>query len=184
VKTKVLIWCVLFITGTLAYSQTDKNAVKTDPVSPFLGVGVLKYERVFTEQISFQLGFFYAWDYPAYEEEEYSASGFAISPEFRYYLLKKKPAPRGLYLAPNYRYQKLFTENLTENSEATVINNSLACNLGFQLILKDLILIDAWLGLAYNVRNVVDETIPGANIGYQTESGFGGRIGISIGLTF
>jgi len=183
-KKKVLIWSVLFFTGSVVYSQNDKNAIKTDPISPFLGVAVLKYERVFTEQISTQLGFYYAWDYPAYEEEEYTASGYAITPEFRYYLSKKKPAPHGIYMAPNYRYQKLFTENLAENSEATVINNSLAFNLGFQLILKDLILIDSWLGLSYNIRKVVDETVPGANIGYVTESGFAGRIGISIGLTF
>jgi hypothetical protein len=66
----------------------------------------LKYERVFSENISAQLGFFYAWDFPAYDEG-YFATGFAITPEFRYYLSNKNPAPRGIYLAPNYRYQKL-----------------------------------------------------------------------------
>ena len=159
------------------------NAVKTDLLS-WLGVaGVLKYERVFSENISVQLGFYYSWDFPAYDEG-YSASGFAITPEFRYYLSKRKPAPRGTYLAPNYRYQKLETENLWEHSEATVVNNSIAINLGYQLVLKDLFLVDTWVGLAYNIRNVVDQTDPGTEIGYKSDNGIGGRFGISIGLVF
>jgi hypothetical protein len=159
------------------------NAVKIGTFSWIFGTGVLKYERVFSENISAQLGFFYAWDFPSYEEE-YAATGFGITPEIRQYLSKKNPAPRGIYLAPNYRYQKLETENLEENSEATVITNSIAINLGYQLVLKDLFLIDAWAGPAYNIRNVVEETVPGAGIGYEDENGIGIRIGVSIGLVF
>jgi len=182
-KRKILLLMVLLLTGNAIHAQTNKNALKTDPISPFFGVGVLKYERVFSENISAQLGFLYAWDFPAYDEE-YTASGFGITPEFRYYLSKKNPAPRGIYLAPNFRYQKLETENLEEHSEATVITNSIAINLGYQLVLKDLFLVDAWLGLAYNIRNVKEQTVPGANIGYNHENGFGARIGVSIGLAF
>ena len=169
--------------GILAAMKPVKNALKTDLLSWPFGVGVLKYERVFSEYISAQLGFFYSWDFPSYDEG-YFSTGFGITPELRYYLLKKKPAPRDLYLAPNYRYKKLETENLEENSEATVITNSIALNLGYQLVLKDLFLIDAWAGLAYNFRNVKDETVPGAQIGPNTENGFGLRGGISIGLVF
>ena len=168
----------------LAALKPEMNAVKIDVFSWFAGVGVLKYERVFSENISAQLGFFYAWDYPIYDSEVYNATGFAITPEFRYYLSNKNPAPRGIYLAPNYRYQKLETENLEENSEATVITNSIAINLGYQLVLKDLFLVEAWAGLAYNFRNVTDETVPGASIGPSTEDEFGPRIGVSIGLVF
>ena len=163
-----------------------KNAVKTDLFSWPAKVGVLKYERVFSENISVQLGFYYSWDFPSYDSwsGEAFATGFAITPEFRYYLSKKRPAPRGIYLAPNFRYQKLETENLEENSEATVINNSIAINLGYQLVLKDLFLVDAWMGLAYNIINVVEETVPGADIRFNDESGIGPRGGISIGLVF
>lgn len=160
-----------------------KNAVKTDVFGWIFGTGVLKYERVFSENISAQLGFIYSWDFPSYDEG-YSATGFAITPEFRYYLSNKNPAPRGIYLAPNYRYQKLETENLWENSEATVITNSIAINLGYQLVLKDLFLVEAWAGLAYNFRKVEDETVPGAVIDYNDENEFGPRIGVSIGLVF
>jgi hypothetical protein len=169
--------------GILAAMKPVMNAMKTDVFSWFVGVGVLKYERVFSENISAQLGFFYSWDFPSYDEG-YFTTGFAITPELRYYLSTKNPAPRGIYLAPNYRYQKLDTEYLEENSEATVITNSIAINLGYQLVLKDLFLIDAWAGLAYNFRNVVDETVPGTQIGPYTEDGFGARIGVAIGLAF
>jgi len=45
-----------------------KYAVKTDLLSWPFSVGVLKYERVFSENISVQLGFYYSWDFPAYDE--------------------------------------------------------------------------------------------------------------------
>ncbi|MCK4992119.1 MAG: DUF3575 domain-containing protein, partial [Bacteroidales bacterium] len=114
-----------------------KNAVKTDLFAWMLNIGVLKYERVFSENISVQLGFYYTWEYPTMDDVDF-ATGFAITPEFRYYLSKKRPAPRGVYLAPNFRYEKFEYENLDDNSEATVINTSIAINLGLQLVLKDL----------------------------------------------
>jgi len=169
---------------SIVTSKPVKNAVKTDLFSWFTGVAVIKYERVFSENISFQLGYFYSWDYPIYDSDDYTATGFAITPEIRYYLSNKNPAPRGIYLAPNYRYQNLDTKNLDENSKATVITNSIAFNLGYQLVLKDLFLIDVWAGLVYNFRNVVDETVPGASIGPDHEDGFGGRMGVAIGLVF
>ena len=171
------------MTGTIIHAQTKKNALKTDPISPFFGVVVFKYERVFSENISFQLGFYYSWDFPVYDDDAYFVTGFSITPEFRYYLSKKKPAPRGTYLAPNFRYQKLEKENLEENAEATVVNYSPAINLGYQLVLKDIFLIDAWVGLAYNIRNVIEQTDPGANMG-QTGNDIGLRGGVSIGLVF
>jgi hypothetical protein len=159
------------------------NAVKTDAFSWIFGTGVLKYERVINENLSFQLAGFYSWNFPAYDEE-YFATGFGITPEIRYYLSKITMAPRGIYLAPNYRYQKLETENLEENSEATLITNGIAINLGYQLVLKDLFLIDAWAGIAYNIRNVTEETVPGTEIGYNSDNGVGIRIGVAIGLAF
>lgn len=159
------------------------NAIKTDLLAWAFNTGVLKYERVLTEKVSAQVGFYYSWDFPAYDEG-YTATGFSITPELRYFLLEKKSAPRGLYLAPNYRYQKLDTENLMESSEATIINNSIAVNLGYQLVLKDLFLIEAWAGIAFNFRKVTAQTEPGSDIGFPSDSGFGGRFGIAIGVSF
>ena len=86
--------------GILAALKPVMNAVKIDVFSWFAGVGVLKYERVFSENLSAQLGFFYAWDFPIYDSDDYNATGFAITPEFRYYLSNKNPAPRGYLPGP------------------------------------------------------------------------------------
>jgi hypothetical protein len=183
-KRKIIVLMVILMTGATILAQTKKNAFKTDLISPFVGVGVFKYERVFNENISIQLGLFYAWDFPTYDDEDYSATGFGITPEFRYYFLTEKPAPVGAYLAINFRYQKLYTENPEENSKATVVNYSPAINLGYQLVIKDILLFDAWAGLAYNFRDLIEQTVPGAGIGYKSESSIGGRFGVSIGLVF
>jgi hypothetical protein len=155
------------------------NAVKTDAFSWMLGIGVLKYERVFSENISAQLGFLFSSDWPNFCSE-CSAKGFAITPEFRYYL-SKKPAPRGVYLAPNFRYMKIEEENHEENGEATLTIVSPAINLGIQFVLKDVLLIDAWAGYAFEIKNL-EETVPDMGIGAgQLEAV---RIGVSIGFVF
>lgn len=171
------------VSGTVPPLTTVKNAVKTDLLSWIFGAGVLKYERVFADNFSAQLGFYYAWDFPAYDEG-YAATGFSITPEFRHYMSKKRPAPGGPYLAPVFRYQKLKTENHWESSEATVITYSMAIHFGFQLILKEIFVADTWIGPAINIRNVIEETAPGTEIGYRTDNSFGVRFGIAIGLGF
>jgi hypothetical protein len=118
---------------------------------------------------------------PVYDIEEF-ATAFAITPEFRYYPLKKKPAPRGLYLAPNFRYRWYEWEDLYDNSGETVISCNPAIHLGFQLVLKDLFLVDAWVGLAYEISKVVEQT--GTGELPEGHSNFGFRMGVAIGLVF
>ena len=57
-------------------------------------------------------------------------------------------------------------------------------NLDLQLALNDIFIMEAWVGIAYYFRKVVDETVPGAGIGYSTTNEFGPREGIAIGLLF
>jgi len=160
-----------------------KNAVKTDLFSWMLNIGVLKYERVFSENISVQLGFYYTWDYPTMDDVDF-ATGFAITPEFRYYLWKKRPAPRGVYLAPHFRYEKYEWEHLDDNLEATVITNSIAINLGYQLVLIDLFLIETWVGIGYNITSVVEPAVSGSWPNYNSDYPMTGRFGVSIGMVF
>jgi len=168
---------------TKATPEPLRIALKTDAFSWIFGTGVFKIERVINESLTFQLGGFYSWNYPAYDEE-YFATGFAISPEIRFYLSKMRSAPRGVYLAPSYRYQKLDTENQLLNSESILVTNGIAISAGYQLVLKNIFVIDGWAGIAYNIRNVTEETIPGAEVGYNSENGVGVRIGVAIGLAF
>lgn len=166
---------LLIATGVNAQKM---NAIKTDLFSAFIRTGVLKYERAFNENISAQLGFFYTGYSP--RESDASLSGWGITPEFRLYL-SDTPAPVGTYLAPNLRYMSLTAEDPTVNESATLTSFGIAFNLGKQWLLKDIVLIDAWVGPAYNFRSLDD---PSGEVDIEGADGFGLRLGIALGVAF
>jgi len=156
------------------------NAFKTDLFSAFLRTGVLKYERALNDDMSLQLGGFYTGYSP--RESEAKLSGFGITPEFRYYL-SEKPALQGTYLAPNFRYMKLTAEDPSINEQATLTTYGFAINLGFQVVFKDIVLIDGWIGPAFAFRNL-DDPSGSVDPGISSVNGFGMRLGIAIGIAF
>jgi len=177
-KSLLIILATLLVsTGLLAQKM---NNIKTDLFSPILRTGTLKYERAFTEDVSFQIGFFYTGYSP--RESESSLTGFGITPELRYYL-SETPAPNGTYLAPNVRYYNFTVFDPVVDEEGTLTNVSLAINLGKQVLLKDLVLIDAWVGPSYNFRSL-SASSPDFSTGIADVNGFGLRFGIAIGLAF
>lgn len=157
------------------------NAIKTDLFSAVLRTGVLKYERALNEDMGLQLGFFYTGFSPRGSDVKWA--GFGITPEFRYYL-SSTPAPNGTYLAPNFRYMSVTISEEISNDEATLISYGFAINLGKQVILKDVVLIDAWVGPSYNFRNFEVTSGDELDIGIATANGFGIRLGIAIGFAF
>jgi len=178
-KILVLGFTMLIISSVLYAQDTQKmNAIKTDLFSPFLRTGVLKYERAFTKDISVQLGFFYTGYSPG--DTEAKLRGFGITPEFRFYL-SDTPAPVGTYLAPNFRYMSQKAEDPTINEIATLTSYGLAINLGKQWMLKDIILIDIWVGPAYNFRTLDD---PSGEVDVEGADGFGIRLGLALGIAF
>ena len=178
-KRTILLISAFFLisTGLLAQKTMD---IKTDLFSAILRTGVIKIEKAFTEDVSFQLGFFYS-GYHA-RDSETSMNGFGITPEVRYYL-SESPAPSGTYLAPNVRYYNFTVTDPVVNEEGTLSNISLAINLGKQVLLKDLVVIDAWVGPSYNFRSV-SATSPDFDAGLTSVNGFGLRLGIAIGIAF
>ncbi len=179
-KALISLIAAMLITATLQ-AQTKMNAVKTDLFSPVLRTGVIKYERALNDAMSFQLGFFYTGYKPGGSTTEFS--GFGITPEFRYYL-SDTPAPDGFYLAPNVRYYKFTLKETSTDSEGTLSNVSIALNLGKQLVLKNTILIDIWLGPSYNFRTL-EATVGDFDTGAVPDAnGFGVRSGLSIGVVF
>lgn len=165
---------LLIATGLFAQK---KNVVKTDLFSAFIRTGVVKYERAITDDMSFQLGFFYT----AYKsrDTEVELTGWGLTPEFRYYL-SDTPAPVGTYLAPNFRYMKLDAYDPVGQESATLTSSSIALNLGKQWLFKDLVTLDAWVGPAYAFRTVEGDV----DTGIQEADGFGLRIGIALGIAF
>ena len=125
-----------------------------------------------------QLGFFYTGYSPG--DTEAKLRGFGITPEFRFYL-SDTPAPVGTYLAPNFRYMSQKAEDPTINEIATLTSYGLAINLGKQWMLKDIILIDIWVGPAYNFRTLDD---PSGEVDVEGADGFGIRLGLALGIAF
>ena len=177
-KKLTLLGFALLILSSGLYAQ-KMNAVKTDLFSAILRTGVLKYERAFSEDISVQLGFFYTGYHP--RESESSLSGWGITPEFRYYL-SQTPAPNGTYLAPNFRYMSLTVEDPVAQESGTLTSLGFAINLGKQVVLKDIVVIDAWVGPSYNFRTL--EAEGEIDTGIADADGFGLRLGIAIGIAF
>ena len=169
---------LILSSGLFAQDAWKKNAIKTDLFSAFLRTGVLKYERAFTKDISGQLGFFYTGFSPG--ETTAKLSGWAITPELRLYL-SDSPAPDGFYLAPNFRYMNQTAEDEAINESATLTSFGIALNIGSQWILKDIVVIDAWIGPAYNFRTLDD---PSGEVDVEGADGFGIRIGVALGLAF
>ena len=168
---------LLMSTGLMAQKM---NNIKTDLFSPIIRTFAIKYERAFTEDISGQLGFFYT----GYNQRdsEVTLNGFGITPEFRFYL-SDTPAPNGTYLAPNIRYMNLTAIDPLVDGESIITSIGLAINLGKQVLLKDIILIDAWVGPSYNLRSV-EEITGDVDIGVSEVNGFGLRMGLAIGIAF
>jgi hypothetical protein len=177
-KIALLGFTMLLLSAGL--SAQKMNNVKTDLFSAFLRTGVIKYERAFSENMSAQLGFFYTGYHP--RDSESTLNGWGITPEFRFYL-SDTPAPHGTYLAPNFRYMSLTANDPVANAEATLTSFGFAINLGKQVLLKDIILIDAWVGPVYNFRNL-DDPSGEVDSGISGVNGFGVRLGIAIGIAF
>lgn len=177
-KATLVISAFLLISSSLLAQK--KTNIKTDLFSPIIRTYTLKLEQAFTEDIAVQLGFFYS-GYKTNNSES-SLSGYGITPEFRFYL-SDTPAPNGTYLAPNIRYFRFSVTDPLVNEEGALTNLSLAINLGKQVILKDIIVIDAWVGPSYNFRSI-SETSAAFDAGIANVNGFGLRVGIAIGLAF
>ena len=169
---------ILFLGMNL--NAQKRNVIKTNLFSPIIRTGHLIYERALNDDMSLQLGFFYT----GYKDKDTDAtlSGWGITPEFRYYLSENKPAPAGIYLAPTARYNK-FTISDDAGDEAELSAFGFSINFGAQMILKDIVAIDAFIGPSYNFRDF-KETIGEVESPIQEANGFGIRIGLCIGLAF
>ncbi len=140
----------------LAQEQPDysdfKRAkiLKLNILSPIAETLTLAYESVLSPESSLQFTFSYISDL-----------GFAITPEYRYYL-SETPAPKGVYIAPFLRYYQIEGES--------VFGGGLV--IGSQGFFKKKITIDGFLGPSINAVSIPDEE----------EVIFGVRAGITVGI--
>ncbi|MEA3461947.1 MAG: DUF3575 domain-containing protein [Bacteroidota bacterium] len=175
---KIALLAISMLIFSAGLNAQKMNAIKTDLFSVFLRTGVIKYERAFNEHLSGQLGFFYTGYSP--NDVDASLSGWGITPEVRLYL-SDTPAPVGTYLAPNFRYMSLIAEDEISLETATLTSFGIAVNLGKQWMFKDIVVIDGWVGPAYNFRTLDD---PSGDVDVEGADGFGIRLGIALGIVF
>lgn len=180
-KKILLITCLAaLILAAPKVSLAQENALKVNIFSPLLRTLNLQYERVLSDNSSFQLGFFYT----GVGIEETRFSGIGLTPEYRFYL-SDSPAPEGVYIAPFLRYQNF---NLTEEfSSAKGSLNTFGGGLivGKQWIFKERIALDIFIGPSYSSGNVnVSDGDGSVDFSTGFFSGFGVRTGLCLGIAF
>jgi len=158
-----------------------KNVIKTNLFSPIIRTGHLLYERALNDNMSLQLGFFYSGFND--RDSEAKLNGWGVTPEFRFYLSETKTAPSGIYLAPTIRYMNLKIEDESIDAKGELTSFGFSINFGTQMILKDIIAIDAFIGPSYNFRNY-EETQGDLETSIPDVNGFGIRFGLCLGLAF
>ena len=161
--------------------------------------GSFFFEHKLSESSSFEIGgLFTSW---SINDADTDVTGFAITPEYRFYLSNTKKAMEGFYVGPFLRYQNLTLKNTstytdfdnngntvtrTEESAAELNTFGGGVVVGHQWIFKQRFSLDTFLGPSFN----------GGSISYKTTSngsdsidpgpfdGFGIRTGVTFGIAF
>ncbi len=164
-----------------------QNVIKTSLTSIFLKTYVLDYERAFNQNMSFQLGFYYTGS----KLFDGNFSGFALTPEFRYYLSNERTAPDGAYVAPYFRYQHFGAESgsvMDDNfskGNLNILSGGLV--VGVQRTFKDKITLEAFIGPGfYSPRFSSTDGLEDLDVSlFNSNRTFvWGRAGVNIGFMF
>jgi hypothetical protein len=120
-----------------------KNIAKINVLSPFALTGSFFYERVLQERMSAQLGLFFTG--VSFFGTRFG--GFGLTPEVRYYVAGD--APRGLYIAPFYRFQRFNARIRNIADLARYSQNGGGVVIGRQWIIAELISLEGFIGGGY-----------------------------------
>ncbi|MET4076618.1 DUF3575 domain-containing protein [Hymenobacter sp. UYCo722] len=173
-------------------ASAQDNVVKVNIFSPIYKTGSFFFEHKLDASKSVQLGASFT---SASVDDDVTLSGFAITPEYRFYLSDSKEAPRGFYVGPYLRYRNLklkYADNSgggSQAAEATLNTFGGGILIGHQWIFKQRFSLDTFLGPSYSAGSVKYKD----NTGYQRDFsnnnfllgiGFGIRSGVTFGLAF
>ena len=193
---------LLFAAGLVLAAGTasaQNNVLKINVLSPLVKTGSFFFEHKLSESSSFEIGgLFTSW---SINDADTDVTGFAITPEYRFYLSNTKKAMEGFYVGPFLRYQNLTLKNTstytdfdnngntvtrTEESAAELNTFGGGVVVGHQWLFKQRFSLDTFLGPSFN----------GGSISYKTTSngsdtidpgpfdGFGIRTGVTFGIAF
>lgn len=182
VASVLMVSLMLLLIALPVRAQDDppKTLIKLNLLSPLVRTGSFFIERAINDDSSVQLGLLYT----GFSIEETKFSGFAVTPEFRYYLSDKYVAPRGVFIAPFARFQSF---NLTEDisdGKATFTSFGGGLLVGTQTMFKNKISLDAWAGPSYSSGKTKVSSGDEEGFDLGTFDGFGVRFGVTVGFGF
>ncbi|MDZ4821853.1 MAG: DUF3575 domain-containing protein [Flavobacteriales bacterium] len=148
--------CVLLSITLLTLNlYAQKNLLKIDLHSPIARTGIISFERVLNNNSTLGISFLYCDATEMFNAD--LLDRIAVSPEYRFYLQEKHPAPEGFYLLTLFRYQhmtaswyeydELGASSWLEKDKDTF---GAAVGVGFQAIFKERIALDMHLGTIFN----------------------------------
>jgi hypothetical protein len=188
---KKLLFSAALLVGASTAASAQTSALKVNIFSPIFKTGSFFFEHQVSEHRSLQLGgLFTAWG-----SGSTSITGFALTPEYRFYLSDNKPALEGFYFAPFLRYQSLTLKTKYEyvsidgggtlESKASLNTYGGGVLAGYQCLFKKRFTLDAFMGPAYNggeVKLTSGDASQTFNPG--PFAGFGLRSGVTFGVAF
>jgi hypothetical protein len=182
-KVFVIILAIIFAVPSFAQEtskvSTEKNVLKVNTLSLFLGTGSIFYERKISETTSGQLGLAYM----GFKLSDTKFTGLILTPEFRIY--PKKNAIDGFYIAPYLRYQNFTVKNTTDDSKGTLSSMGGGLLFGRQWITNSGFTMDLFFGGHYGSASVkVDAGGNTDSIDSNFFNGFKPRVGFALGFAF
>jgi hypothetical protein len=182
----------LLLTGLSTAASAQTNVFKVNVLSPLVNTGSFFFEHKVSDHSSIQLGALYT----SWTSDDTKLSGFALTPEYRFYLSDQKPALEGFYFAPFMRYQGLtlttpndFYEpsdpNSVKEGKATLNTFGGGVVAGYQAVFRKRFTLDAYMGPSYNAGQVkVTAGSESQTFSAGPLAGFGLRTGLTFGLAF
>ncbi|NOU18888.1 MAG: DUF3575 domain-containing protein [Bacteroidales bacterium] len=181
-KILILLLVVVLAIPTIAQDKStvssEKNVLKVNTLSLFLGTGSVFYERKISNMTSAQLGV----GYLNFKFSNTKFTGLILTPEFRIY--PKKGAIDGFYLAPYFRYQKYTLENTTDNSKGSLTSMGGGLVFGRQWITNSGFTMDLFFGGHYGSADVKVDSGAGSFDKTNLFEGFKMRVGFALGFAF
>lgn len=180
---------LLLLTTAIAFSafaqdkpsvSTEKNVLKVNTLSFFLGTGSVFFEHKLTDLTSGQLGA----GYMNFQLRDTKFTGLILTPELRIYT--KKNAIDGFYIAPYARYHKFTLENEDLGSKGTLSGFGGGLLFGRQWITNSGFTMDLFFGGHYGRSDVKVESEFASVEDFDEKffEGFKMRIGFALGFAF
>ncbi len=165
----------MFLSLSVFSQETRKNVVKIDLLRTLVGQYNIGYERAFSDRSSGNFTFLVTSDYKGTVE----VFGFGGQFDYRYYLLKKKMAPNGLFVSPGIGIWSFSAEDSSNNSSASATAIMLQGTAGYQYIFNFGLSFDIYVGYGYSI--VALESNNGESAG---SSGGYPTLGLTVGYAF